>query len=210
MALLVKLNDEVIEVDTAGVETLSDLLREVSGKRFEPHELIVDIEIDGKPVEEGSWESLKEAPVSGMSSVSISTIKSLEEKTVQLLREMNIYLERLMEGMEEVADAFRMGASEKANSMLYDALEGLSAFTEIIQTAKSLAKTDLSDLSLNNETMSSQEERLLAVLKSVKSGQEDSDWVSVADLMEYELAPLIEKWREFIPMIESELLKEKQ
>ncbi|MGK7345956.1 MAG: hypothetical protein ACNS63_09135 [Candidatus Nitrospinota bacterium M3_3B_026] len=209
MAPQIKLNGETIQVDPAGAETLSGLLKLISEERFGPDEVITDIVVNGERLEpEEAADFAVDAPLGQISSLSLTTASSPQAKGAQLLAEMGEYLKRLTGGMSLLADTFRVGKPEEANTLLVDALSGLSAFVELLQTAKMLSRTDLSSLTLDGESMTSMEEKLLGVLTDFKEGQEAGDWVTVADLLEYELAPQLDWWKGFIPKMETELLKD--
>lgn len=202
----IQVNGKTVEVDLTGAETLSDIIAIVTDKSFEPDETIVNAIVNDQKMDKASLASMADVPASEISSVSLSTVKSPQAKTAELLNEMGNYLNGLSSGIGEVADVFRVGSPEKANAMLLDALGGLSAFVELIQATKMVSKTDLSIISKDGVTMESLEERLLGVLRDFQKGQEDNDWVTVADLLEYELSPLLEGWISLIPEMEKALL----
>lgn len=208
MAPRITLNGETIQVDPAGAETLSGLLKVISEERFGPDEVITEIAVNGESLGPEEAADLAAAPLAEISSISLATASSPRAKSAQLLSEMGEYLKRLTGGMSSLANTFRVGKPEEANTLLVDALSGLSAFVELLQTAKMLSRADLSDLALDGESMASMEEKLLGVLTDFKEGQEADDWVAVADLLEYELVPQLDWWKSFIPKMEAELLKD--
>jgi len=204
----IKVNGEAVEVDLSSAKYLSEVLDALARDNLGPDEIITGITLNNARVEKESISTVGATPLSGIASLDISTHNSPQVKAAMLLGEMRNYLQTLADGAGEVSDTFRVGSPEKANAMLHDALSGLSALIELIQTAKILSRSDMSEFVVEGMTMSALEEKLLETLTDFEKGQKDNDWVTVADLLEYELAPIIDKWIAFIPLMEAELLKE--
>lgn len=209
MSAKIRVNDENLDVDQSGVTDVAGLLEKIKTARFEPGELIVSLIVDGEHVDVGSLETEgNPMPVSDIASVEIVTIKRPFEKAAELLRGMGEYLGRLSEGAGGVADKFRIGDEEEANTQLGKALDGLGVFTDLVETVKNLSRTDLSTIvDEAGESFSAKEDRLLKALKDMEVAQVNRDWVLVADILEYDIAPLMGEWRTLLPLVERELLK---
>lgn len=209
MSVKIRVNGEDLGVDQSGLADLASLVEKIRTARFEPGELIVSLTVDGERVDVGALEKEGDpTPVSQISSVEIVTIRKPLEKAAELLRGMGEYLGRLSEGAGGVADKFRIGNEEEANTLLGKALDGLGVFTDLVETVKNLSKTDLSLIAdEGGESFAAKEERLLKALKDMEGAQINKDWVLVADILEYDVAPLVGEWRRLLPLVERELLK---
>ncbi len=209
MSVKIRVNGENLDVDQSGLTDLASLVEKIRTARFEPGELIVSLTVDGERVDVGALEKEGDpTPVSQISSVEIVTIRKPLEKAAELLRGMGEYLGRLSEGAGGVADKFRIGNEEEANTLLGKALDGLGVFTDLVETVKNLSKTDLSLIAdEGGESLAAKEERLLKALKELEGAQINKDWVLVADILEYDVAPLVGEWRRLLPLVERELLK---
>jgi hypothetical protein len=209
MSINIQVNDENLALDLSDVTDLASLVKKIKSAKFEPGELIVSLTVDGERMDVGALETEgNPTSVSEISSVQIATIKRPFEKAAELLRGMGEYLGRLSEGVGGVADKFRIGSEEEANTLLGKALDGLGVFTELLETVKHLSKTDLSAIvDETGEILSGKETRLLKALKDLEAAQVNKDWVLVADILEYDVAPLIGEWRKLLPLVERELLK---
>ena len=209
MSVKIRVNDDNFDVDQSGVTDLGGLVGKIKMARFEPGELIVSLIVDGERMDVGALEAEgNPMQVSQIASVDIVTIKRPFEKAAELLRGMGEYLGRLSEGAGGVADKFRIGDEEDANTQLGKALDGLGVFTDLLETVKSLSRTDLSVVAdESGEGLGAKEGRLLKALKDMEGAQVNKDWVLVADILEYDVAPLIGEWRALLPLIERELLK---
>jgi hypothetical protein len=47
--------------------------------------------------------------------------------------------------------------------------------------------------------------RLIKLIDEMLDVQEDEDWILLADLIEYELAPIMNKWKEFLMEAKKEI-----
>lgn len=209
MSVKIRVNDEDPGVDQSGLTDLASLVEKIRAARFEPGELIVSLTVDGERMDVGALETEGDpTPVSQISSVEIVTIRKPLERAAELLRGMGEYLGRLSEGAGGVADKFRIGNEEEANALLGKALDGLSVFTDLVETVKNLSKTDLSIIvAEGGESLAVKETRLLAALKDLEGAQINKDWVLVADILEYDVSPLVGEWKKLLPLVERELLK---
>jgi hypothetical protein len=209
MSVKIRVNDENLDVDQSGVTDLAGLVEKIKTAGFEPGELIVSLAVDGERMDVGALEAEgNPTPVSEISSVDIVTIRRPLEKAAELLRGMGEYLGRLSDGAGGVADKFRIGSEEEANTLLSKALDGLGVFTDLVETVKKLSRTDLSIIMDDGgESLRAKEERLLKALKELEAAQVNKDWALVADILEYDVAPLIGEWRKLLPLVERELLK---
>lgn len=208
MGIEIKINDEPVSVDTTSIKTLADLIENIANKRLDPSELIVNLYINEEMIDSKAMSSIGKKPLSEVNKLAITTIKNPVAHTMELLEKMNEYLDRLVNGLEGVADKFRTGKVGEANSLLVQAIDGLISLTELLKVVKKVSKSETSELIINGEKLASKEQNLLDVLKQLKDGQENKDWVAVADLLEYELAPAMDEWKETIKFFIKKLEKD--
>ncbi|VAX22550.1 hypothetical protein MNBD_NITROSPINAE03-295 [hydrothermal vent metagenome] len=207
MAPVIKLNGETIEIDCSEMSNLSGIAEKVAESFFAPKEVVTELYVNDILVKEGAVASTGETPISEIRTVSFNTVKDPAEKVVELLKKMGAYLDGFSAGVGKVADQFRMGSPEEANRILVQAIEGVGSFTELLSAVRLVTGSGLSDLSYENKSLGEREERLLEITKKMQASQEEKDWITVADLLEYELGPLMTEWKEMIPLLENEVLK---
>ncbi|MBI4666012.1 MAG: hypothetical protein HY751_06360 [Nitrospinae bacterium] len=203
----IRVNDQTVELDLSGVNDLVGIVETLRDNQLAAGELMVELTVDGQTVDISSLRTEGNRSLDGVKAISLTTMKKPLEMAARLLREMGGYLGSLSNGVGKIADGFRMGNEDDGNLMLVDALDGIHAFVELIDTVKTLSKTDLAGISIGSGTVAEKEEKLTSVLRQLQEGQVTKDWVMVADLLEYEMAPLIDEWREILPLVEKELLK---
>lgn len=209
MSVKIRVNGKNLDMDQSGVTNIADLVEKIKKEMFEPGELIVSLTVDGDRMDPGSLDAPGNLmPVSQAASMEIESMKRPLEKAAELLRAMGDYLGKLSDGAGNVADKFRIGEEEEANAQLGRALDGLGVFTELVETVKNISRTDITAIADGaGESLGSKEARLLKSLKEMEGAQMNNDWVLVADILEYDVGPLINEWKTLLPLVERELLK---
>jgi hypothetical protein len=129
-------------------------------------------------------------------------IKKITEGSMDNLRE---HLQKLIPALQITADSFRAKGEEEANKNYLICIEALQLFDELIDGIKRLFNIDFSKMLINGETIQSRKEKLLKLTSNMHSAQVNQDWITLADLLEYELTPLIEDWIHIIPSLQHEI-----
>ncbi len=201
MDQVIKVNDKEISIDTSSLKTVSDLIEALMKGAIGSSELIKSVQLDDNLFESESFRSTKSLPIVDCQSISITTIVDPKGALIELIERMSHYLSHFSDGLTEVADRFRAGAIEEANAMLVSVIEGLQSLTELMETVRAFSIPGLDEIKIGEEDLSLREARLIGVLENLHDGQEAKDWVVVADILEYELGPSIDEWREILPLI---------
>ena len=115
------------------------------------------------------------------------------------------HLQKLIPALQITADSFRAKGEEEANKNYLICIEALQLFDELIDGIKRLFNIDFSKMLINGETIQSRKEKLLKLTSNMHSAQVNQDWITLADLLEYELTPLIEGWIHIIPSLQHEI-----
>ena len=129
-------------------------------------------------------------------------IKKITEGSMDNLRE---HLQKLIPALQITADSFRAKGEEEANKNYLICIEALQLFDELIDGIKRLFNIDFSKMLINGETIQGRKEKLLKLTSNMHSAQVNQDWITLADLLEYELTPLIEDWIHIIPSLQHEI-----
>jgi predicted transcriptional regulator len=106
------------------------------------------------------------------------------------------YLPKLIDAIFQIAEYFRSGSDGEAIKLFLQAENGLHWNAQLIQNSSVLLSSQPKALEFH--------QRNQALLKEVLEAWENEDFVTVADLMEYELAPLLREWLNFIKEYEGQ------
>jgi len=134
-------------------------------------------------------------------------IKSVEvrsvhvgEMAVSIAREMYKVAQMMSNGARHVARLFRQADDAEALDMLQDLLDVTRDFMNMIGVLRN-------EFCLDSGTIEFSEisEQLSNLLTEMSEVLESSDWILLADLLEYEFLPLAQNWKQVIQSIREKL-----
>jgi hypothetical protein len=118
------------------------------------------------------------------------------------------FLEQLIKELMNTAELFRVSANGRSAESFLRCIDGLQVFMHTMESARKLLglSFELLFVPTNNGsqeeiTVAENRRLIFAALDSMVDAQTDQDWVLLADVTEYELIPVLEDWRQIIPMI---------
>jgi len=146
-------------------------------------------------------EAAKAEPASDMTSqqTSTETFRNLSTNAVDSIGE---YLDELAAMVVKSAVMFRTAGETEANSHFVGCIDGLRTFVGVIDKVRSLNGPDFANMTYDSKPLSDREEALLKALDSIHETQTRKDWVSLADMLEFELAPLVLEWKDVLCLFE--------
>jgi hypothetical protein len=173
-------------------ETLKEVLDVILKNREDSY--IRRVWLDGQEVSSTAQDSL-------MTSTSSIALLELEVANLQDVLANNLvnvkeYLEKLIPGFQKAADLFRMENEQEANKYYLQILDGVDWFSQVIVTIMQSWGEKLEGQSLE-ERQKKQTEFMAQMLEA----NQNQDWVLMADILEYEMIPLYEDWREVLAKI---------
>jgi len=121
-----------------------------------------------------------------------------EKQALDIFATSEEYLPRLAKGLAAIAELIQSGQEAEASGYFVQAVEGLRWLALVLQKLNSQLLYQGSQRSLNEEI-----EKLGEILSSLLNAWENSDYVLISDLLEYELAP-------FVQLIKDEIIGTKQ
>lgn len=106
----------------------------------------------------------------------------MNDSKMEVLHTSSEYLGKLIPGINNILEFYRSGNELKANRMIIDVIDGLLWLTEAFTLTQDIQKEKM-DVSCMNEHLS-----------EMLSAFENSDYVLLSDLLEYEVLPILKKW----------------
>lgn len=204
--LKIKVNNEEFEYDLGKYNILGDILKEVKSNQLGENDFISEIIINGENIVEEKRSGLEERPLSEITSLEINTDNPFDI-SLRVLANMDDFMGHLISLIGESADRFRLADEAEANKQFISCVEGLQTFVGVVDKVKSLNKLDFNNIIYESVPVAKRQAELLEVFSSLHDTQANKDWISVADLLEYELSPLVNDWKEILPLLTAELKK---
>lgn len=107
----------------------------------------------------------------------------MDQLIIETIESMENYLPKLIKALEEMAEHFQNGAQNEAIHQLPTAFEGIEWIVSAINGLRNNGYfIDLEVLTLNK------------FLIEVEDALKNQDYILLADLLEYEIKPILEEW----------------
>ena len=103
----------------------------------------------------------------------------------------------MVPGFQKAADLFRMGNEQEANQYYLQILEGIDWFSQVLLTIVN-AQVDI----FKEQTLEERQKKLTEFMAQMLEANQNQDWVLMADLLEYEMAPFYKDWQEVLSQTE--------
>jgi hypothetical protein len=98
----------------------------------------------------------------------------------------------LIGDLRSAAERFRLATEAEAHVAFLDCAQRLSHLVNLVENMRFLAIGLGLPAQLREDVLSM--DAMRAVIEAMVAAQEDSDWIQLADLIEYELTPVLSSW----------------
>jgi hypothetical protein len=181
--------------------SLGDILDRIWSERIPDNRVITHIRVNGEELLEDENGIYPDLPGDEIDSLELQTGVS-QEMVFRALSDAKDYLGRLNPGIEETAELFRVGDETKAHTQYGQCLDGINWFIQIVEGARQVVGLDYNKIVFNRVSVQSYVENLEHNIRELWRAQQEEDWIMLSDLLEYELLPMMEGWKEILPLIE--------
>jgi len=111
---------------------------------------------------------------------------NLEIQKKEMRDSLQEYMNRFIPGMQKIVLWFQQGEEQKALEGMVDVVEGLAWICEAISLTQELYSTPINIEGINE------------FLIQLNDGLVESDSILMADILEYEIIPIVEEWNKII------------
>jgi hypothetical protein len=196
-------NDREVPYPPSGVSSLDGILKHVEGHYLPPDYVIRQVRIDGLPLVPAE---LNEAPpdlfegLEKRQRIEVTT-GSQQEIACESLREAISYLERIEGVIPSLASSFQAYPGPQAFANLRDLYTGFYWLNLLLDRLEKSFAVALSEIQLEGVALPEHHRRFLSILQQLVDSQEKRDFVLVADLLEYEILPIVPLWKQLFRSI---------
>ena len=175
-------------------KTWGDLLSAVDRDLEGTGLIVTDTRFDG--VDESTFRSpaLLERSLEDFEEIAVDTAEP-SALVHRSLDEAEVALEALREAAGRVGASFRSHDTGSANRDLTLLTEGLSMLVSTFGTLGQVLEVDLESLWCDGQSFATRVEAIGAALESLIAAHQEQDWVTVADVLEYDIEPGLSQWR---------------
>ncbi len=189
----VLVNGQEKKMNLSGAITISEALDRVSKEELQCNNLVTEVMVNGKNLslaDEKEAEAITCDQVESLAVTSCTSGDLLQESLADSL----VYVGEMLPLMDKTAEFYRQGKTHEANQAYGQCLEAVQRLLKsgvVIKTAMALLREDIS---LDHFMVLEGKEGVLALFQSMLEAQTSHDWVLLADMLEYEITPLLKQW----------------
>ncbi len=109
-----------------------------------------------------------------------------------------LFLKEFKDGIVKTTDEIRWGNSVSGFNNFSEYLKGLTTFVQIMEKISEFLKIDYSNILYKDKSIQFYFNELEKILSAVLSNQVEQDYIMLADIVEFELKPNIETWKDIL------------
>ena len=195
---MIVIDGKQYDIGSNNFENLEQVFNKVVEDGHLDDRVVTDVMINEEPFTEIYPHQAEDIEMSEVESVEIVTMATGDmavEITLELYKVVNI----MAEGSKRVADLFRQADDAEALETYQDLIDVLRNFLNMIGILR-----DEYTLKDYPDYLDSAEE-LNNMFSEMGSVLENEDWILLADLLEYEFLPAVEKWKKVIKQIRDDI-----
>jgi hypothetical protein len=196
--MLVTINEQNLPEDFSHLANLEDLIAEIN-ERFVPlGQQLFQVHVNGEFFSERYPGESRYLELREVSRLEVKTVSDADMARY-LLREAVRQGGTLLQAIEQSAVLFRVGSDEEANHYFAQVLEALRWLLQIGEEACQVLGLNLVKAAPDPKVPVSRYLRNLQdLLEEMQEIAEEEDYVMLADLMEYELLPMVQEWQKIL------------
>jgi hypothetical protein len=176
-----------------GAANLEDLIVKLSKTSVPVNHLVSNVTVNGKHFSELYPGQSREIGTDKIVDLNIDTV-SLDTIAAASLHDSIVFLEHMSRAVLKTAELFRMYDETEANEHFVNVLESLRALFQFLDMIQKSIAWDFKTSLYNGQPVLKSWDKLKDIIDELKNIQDEGDWILLADLLEYELAPTLITW----------------
>lgn len=185
-------------LDVQGFENLEQLLIKVMEDKHLTGRIVTDVMVNGEPFSEIYPHQAEDVETAEIESVEIVSMPT-SEMAVNITRELYKVVTLMDHGARRVAELFRKADDGEALEVYQDLLDVTRDFMGMIGVLR--GEFSLKKSANFNESA----EELSSLFSEMVEVIENEDWILLADLLEYEFIPAVERWKKVVAQLREDI-----
>jgi hypothetical protein len=197
----VTLNDQTLPVDLSHLRNLEEALLELNDRYIPDGQQLFQVEVNGQFFTERYPRESRYVTLGEVSRLDLKTVSD-EDLARSILSNAVQQVETLVQALEKSAALFRLAAEDEANHYFAQVLEALRWLVQTGEGACQVLAVDLGEVtSPQIGDVSDFLQRFQDLLEEMLQVYEEEDYILLADLMEYELLPMVLQWQQILSQL---------
>jgi uncharacterized protein YicC (UPF0701 family) len=159
---------------------LEEVLQEILRNRISGGKIVCTVRLNGENYSEKAPHDARKIEIGDIYTLEIGTTDKTEICR-SFLENSGMIFDDLRESVQKISGLFRMADEKEANRHFVKFLESYRDLIQMLRQSEGILKLDFQENLVSLEKLSDE----------IIAAQEKEDWIMLADLLEYELAPLL-------------------
>ena len=183
-------------------ETWGDLLAVLEQTAARRGEVVTAVRFDG--VDEPTFTGAAAAgrALAGTDTIEVETA-GLHELIDQALAQGSLAVGVLSTAATQTGEAFRGADLAGANQRLAELSEGIRSLLSVLGTGATAVGVDLTRMEWDGRPVAARMRELSGQLEAIVEAQESRDWLTVADILQYDFEPALTGWQPIFEALRS-------
>lgn len=186
------------EFDIRSFDNLEQIFDKVLESGHLKDRIVTDVKVNDEPFSEiypNQSEDIETSEIDSLEIVSTSAIEMASSITLELYKVVNI----MAGGGKQVAELFRQADDAEALELYQDLLDVVRDFLGMVGSLRDQFSVK------HNADFEKVVDDFSGLFTEMSEVLENEDWILLADLLEYEFLPSVEKWKNVISVIREDL-----
>jgi len=188
------------QIETVNFKTFRNLFDILTAEMNTEGRTVTEIIVNGNTLLDNDLFETLDKPIAFLHSLSIRSVTK-NQLIEDQLNGLTDHIGKLIINTGKSADNFRIGDEIESHKYFAAILEGLRWFNYSIDLILAFLKIDAHKEIIGNELISQRLTEISDIVSSLANSQDNSDWIMLADQLEYELVPALQKWLKIIPVL---------
>jgi cell fate (sporulation/competence/biofilm development) regulator YmcA (YheA/YmcA/DUF963 family) len=189
----ITINGSLVNKSIEHINNLEEILINLSDTSIPPNHLVGSVMINGNEFSEVFPGQAKEIAAVNINDLDIETV-SLEKFAEAAIKDSAFFVKNIIMAVNKTAELFRIYDETEANEKMAQIIDPLRALVVFINSTRIDLKWDFENDQIDGHPIVKDWEKLHSVIDELKLTQEEGDWILYADLLEYELVPVLNVW----------------
>lgn len=187
-------------IDVSGCRTLRDVLELVLTDMDTSNSVLHHVLLNGKEMTEEQHYHSELIPVGEVRTLEVS-MSTPREIGIESIKIASGQLMDVVDEAKKTANFFRYNDEAEANERLIVLVEIFEKFVSILDLLKRALNIDFSTITTEDKSLAELHGEMTEILNRILQSQQNHDWIALADLLEFELAPILLIWSKIIPTL---------
>jgi len=189
----ITINGSLVNKSIEHINNLEEILINLSDTSLPPNHLVGSVTVNGNEFSEVFPGQAKEIAAVNINDLDIETV-SLEKFAEAAIKDSAFFIKNIIASVNKTAELFRIYDETEANEKMAQIIDPLRSLIVFINSTRIDLKWDFENDQIDGHPIVKDWEKLHSVIDELKLTQEEGDWILYADLLEYELVPVLNVW----------------